>query len=338
LTYLGEKHLFIRLHHGGFENGLHRANLGYFHCEHPRGADMSVWQTNIHTAINDYWSDTDLWTDENRKKFIADNPKFATDAEVTFPLIVSSNRLISTEDNKKIATDVIQATTPIAYADAVKFLLDGALEKKLTKIADFMPAGLRREDPKMYHHLLNAHAKFMHLHRKIQLLDVTSENLDFEVDGHSLRDHLTAKSPAVQSLRHDPETNRVHITTDKAHFPALCQWIDTELLTMPFPFNVTRLSAVKIPRTTRTQSAKYASLFSDQMSVTTADSFDASTISPKSPPLAIQYSYDPSPTTFPPLPTSNKQTTDTQSTAPSTLADETAVSTAIETAIKATEK
>jgi hypothetical protein len=76
---LSDKNVFIRIHHSSFENGLHQAFLGYFHCEHPRGADMTVWESKIKEAINDYWQDKEVWTAEAREKFLADN-------EVTFPL------------------------------------------------------------------------------------------------------------------------------------------------------------------------------------------------------------------------------------------------------------
>jgi hypothetical protein len=166
--------------------------------------------------------------------------------------------------------------------------------------------------------------------------------LNITAHGKSLRTHLLEKSPAIQSIRHDAATDRVHITTSTMHFPALCQWIDTELLSVPFPFVFTRLSAAKSSRP-KSSNSKYASLFTDQHSVATQDSFDASTISrntvwTKSPPLAIEYSYDPSPTAFPPLSPAPKQSVDTPSTAPSTLADETAFTSAIGLAIKKTEQ
>jgi hypothetical protein len=50
-----EKNLFIRMHYGGFAYGNHQALLGYLQCEHPRGADMTIWENNIQTAINEFW-------------------------------------------------------------------------------------------------------------------------------------------------------------------------------------------------------------------------------------------------------------------------------------------
>jgi hypothetical protein len=229
---------------------------GYAHCEHPRGADLTIWKDNIQSAITDYWQDKVLWTDEGRKSFMSPNSQYVTDEEVSFSIVISSQRLISTEDGKTISTDGIQATVPVTQAAAVQLLIDGALEHKCTHIMDFIPAGLRRENPGMYHSLLNSHAEFMHLHHKIQLLNVTATDLDLEVDGKSLREHLLEKSPAVQALPHDSATDRAHITISKIHFPALCQWIDTELLCMTFPFVMSHLSAAKPSRPNKSSTAK----------------------------------------------------------------------------------
>jgi hypothetical protein len=66
-----------------------------------------------------------LWSADDRKAFVNANPKFATGDKVTFPILISSQRLISTEEGKKITTDGIQATVPVAQASSVQLLLDG---------------------------------------------------------------------------------------------------------------------------------------------------------------------------------------------------------------------
>jgi hypothetical protein len=337
MDYLKEKKLFLRVHSGGFANGLRTSFLGFMKDENPATADVSALKHKILNSMTEMWLHTDWINDTDRALMIAEFGDHLKDDKITFPLIIGKNKLIADNPTgKRVETYGLAISTPIAFFKPVKALLDSVIHATISGISipGLIPIGLRRENPELYYKIMSQQAKFIHEHRNIQIGPVKSAHLDADIQpGITLRG-LLEKHPDIHRVYYDASKERFHVSTNTAKYTSVQEWIDEALDQNPFA-----IRRITTSSSTRSMASKYSQLFTTTSSLG-SDSFDPSTIQTvktktnawiKNPPMRIEYSATAD--AFPPLP-SKSHAQDTQTTASSTRADLSTLTSQIDDALR----
>jgi hypothetical protein len=127
------------------------------------------------------WHHPDAIPATVRADIIKNFPAYTTDHDVTFPINIEKAKLMGTNtDDKKIDTHSLYVSTPAAYAEAVKNILDGIILHTKTMPA-LIPSALRRENASLYYAMLVRQAKFMHFHRNIQITGIDPARFDCDL-------------------------------------------------------------------------------------------------------------------------------------------------------------
>jgi hypothetical protein len=270
--YLQKNKLFLCVHHSGFSHGIHSVYLGYLIEEAPTA-----------TATN-------LWGKESRSK--CNSPGI-----IPTPFLLPYEPILLTT-----FTHGLYVSTPVAYAEAVKNILDGIIVHTKTMPA-LIPSALRRENASLYYAMLIRQAKFMHFHQNIQITDIDPACFDCD-----LRPILES-NPQVHRVYLDTDNRRAHVSTTETSSFSVQDWIDAKLANLPVDYHPTRATpAGRNKGSNKTTATKYSQLFSEVATQASDNSiFDPSTIKTtcshtwtRRPPMRIEY--DVTATASPPLP------------------------------------
>ena len=330
-SYLIPHGLYMKEHHGGFNNGLKTYSYGFLKHDHPDHPDRTSMQTRFSKHISEAWKKVDKgekkkWKDEFPEVFYADG--------IAIPLTFSKERIAAEAEGKtKVVTSAIVVMTPRQYGPLLRTVLDLTILGK--KINNLIPFAYQKEDTDGYYHLAAEHARFMEQHRNIPIHNVPFDAATCRgIQGETL-DQIILKNKNVQRLSYDLAQEKYHISTQANKYREVHTWITAVLREHKFPYDP-NVRAMKYNGNMHT--TKYSSVFADAVSVANA-SYDASTIQTtrsnawkQRPPLNI--SYNPTAEAFPPLPTKAKGIPATPSTTSETLEEDTiqsAISNAITT-------
>ena len=208
--------------------------------------------------------------------------------------------------------------------------MDGAFLKHESMPANFVPAGLRREDPLLYYGLLRDQAKWLHQHRNVQVQNVPPN------EAQELKRHFESQQhPGIHRIYTDFDRNRLHISTNATAFTEVQQWVKKEASRSP----VNCKPVVPTGPAAQSDSSRGKSVYSKKFTTRTTNSdgsFD-STIKTAKPnawyktrpvPLIIDFSADAE--LFPPMPSKVAQPGDAPTaTSKVSLTDDTTIKTAI---------
>jgi hypothetical protein len=311
--YLSKHQIFIRIHHGGFTNGLKRAFLGYLIKEHPSTANCNELLARINHDLTNFWKKSDLWAPDDRKKFQDDFPTVVDRLNVIqIPMVLEKSKHSTTNAaGKKISTDVLQILVHPKFAKPAKILLDGAL-LKMKSLPNFVPVGLRNENQDLYYSLLRDQAKWLFRHRNIQVHSVPLAHAP------TVRKLLQCNNN-IHRIYIDGPNSRLHISTTVDNFTSVREWITHQLNQAKFEFTPTIKNSKSSGTTNSPTRSIYTTAFQPTIAKTETseqDSFD-STIKttksnawnkPRSIPLTIDFSADAD--AFPPLPPKTTPTAD----------------------------
>jgi hypothetical protein len=284
-----------------------------------------------------FWTNDTHWTDDDRKSFRTNHPALITPyGSIKIPLVIEKTKHFATNsEGKKIASDVLQVTTPTNFATPAKKLLDGVI-LKLKTFSEFVPAGLRRENQDLYYSLLREQAKWMNRHRNIQIHAVPATEASTVIK-------LLSTNKSIHRIYVDRQSNRLHVSTSVDKFTSIREWIVNKLKQAQFPFSPT----VNYPHSSKTTASPTRSTYSTlfQASVTKTqqsdDSFDSTIKTTKSNawnrtraiPVTIDFSADAE--AFPPLPPVTKTVSDQPTiTSKTTFADDDTIRTAVASAVQ----
>ena len=300
--YLREKQMFLRVHTGGYQHGINSVFLGYLREENPSTADVNMWQETILKEINAVWRNNKLLTDDIRKSITQKFPRQATKNKISFPINIEKGKLVASHSNgKKIETNGLLVSTPKQFIEPVKQLLDGVLFDT-KKIANFVPAAMRKESPDVYYSVMVSHAKYVHHHRNIQIRDIHPLLFDKDIKPTLMR------NTKILRIYVDKAKSRANISTTEQDFRETCDWIDQQLERLPLPYKPFRFRKDNgSSGTGKTGRTNYAKLFTEDNTIASDNSsFDPSTIKTnrsnawnKRLPLKIAYTINDE--AFPPL-------------------------------------
>ena len=273
-NFLRDNHLFLRIHTGGFQNGMNSFFLGYLSEENPNTADIMKWKATILSEMNSVWKSEKLTPEDIRKQISEKFPNQVTKNKVNFPINIEKGKVMAVnKEAKKVETIGLIVTTPMNFATPVRRLLAGAQLGNKT-LPRFIPTALRREDPAIYFKLMVNHAKFLHQHRNIQLLGIFPATFDSEIRP------ILVKNKKILRIYLDGSRDRANISTTADEYLHVCEWIDQQLkdLKLPYcPVRATRNNGMYAQD--QTVKTTYSQLFKDdQSSLSDSSSFDPSTI------------------------------------------------------------
>jgi hypothetical protein len=330
MQFLNDRNIFIRIHTGGFAHGVKTNFLGFLQGEHPKTANAAELAQNVKTAVMEYFTGLDAAGKLEINKRVDGDFNMTT-----LPLTVSRTKIIAEHDSKKIDTFALGVDVPSTHQAVVSELLDGVILNG-TSLPSFVPIALRKEDPTVYGKLVNNQAKYIHLHRNIQVENVTKDNLSVINESGGIFGDLLLEHSGIYKLYHDPARNRLHVSTDEKNLQAARVWIDYVVNEHKFPYNPSRVQYADTNSVAVSKVSRYSKLFTDTASQLSADSFDPSTIKTTksrawNPRVPMKIVYQPDAQSFPLL----GKTAETMSTTQSTLAPNTIdIQSAIDSALK----
>lgn len=237
---------------------------------------------------------------------------------VNIPLIITSTTITSTavSDRKATRSYAVTATAPRQLSRACRTVMDYLLLHAQI-LPQYVPMGLKTEDPQGFHNIVKSHERWLDDHRNIQITNIPSEThyLDHpsNSDGPTIA-QMIQTLPNILDVNYDPTHSRVNVSVDKAHFSPVSNMLAQKLSQMTFEFQPT---VRKISTTTTTVSdqsvttanTKYSHILSDMISAANsrASSDDQTTPTARSNPWTkpvipstIDF-YNASPDQFPPL-------------------------------------
>lgn len=336
-TYLIPHNLFLRLHMGGFQNGVKSFNYGFLQNDHPDHPDIAMLKQRFARLISESWKKLDA---EDKKKWRHDLPNsFFGSTGILLPINFTKERLSATNDGKeKIITNALMVSTPIKYGKLMKILLDKAITAK--RLNNLIPYALSRSNPTGYYYLVANQARFIENHRNIPIMNVPVDaEKQTGVKGRSLLDILNGHT-FVQRVAYDPHENKYHVSTIATKYREAHQWIANALEEHAFPYKPSMRPMKYGGGGGAVNSAdSYSDIFKDAISLASEKYTANSTTQPNPgnawknrPPLAISYSLTTD--SFPPLTSTAKpHVAATTSTASETFDEET-IQSAISVAIK----
>ena len=218
-------------------------------------------------------------------------------AGLSIPIAIERAKHNAQHDEKKVYADVLQVIVPSSHAAPAKILLDGAfLSQKLPE--GYVPNGLRRENPELYYNLLREQAKWIHLHRNVQIQNVPAN------DALELKLFLeNKKNNDIHRIYLDDQRNRLHVSTTAARFSEVQKWVHKEVNSRVMNYTPLVPTGKTYQPTTRSE---YSKMFTAK--TTKSDGSFDSTIKTAQPnawyktrqvPLVIDFSADAE--AFPPL-------------------------------------
>lgn len=333
--YLIPNKLFMKVHNGGFHDGIKYHAYGFLKYEHPDHPDVSRLKSRFAKWTTAAWKQMDK---SERAKWEEEVPQaFYGNTGIHIPIVFSKER-ISAEGNgkEKITTSALMVTTPSQYGKILRSLLDIAIRGK--HINNLIPLALNKENPDGYFHLVAVHDRFMENHRNIPISNIPLDaNTRPGCKGEVLEQLLNGNKD-IQRLSFDPKQSRYHISTTAQKYREVHTWITKVLVENRFPYN-----PIIRPMKFGGSNSQYSEIFADAMSAA-GTSYDGITVKStrrnawtQRPPLNI--SYVPTAEAFPPLQSKSKPgpTTGTQSTTSETL-DEDTIQSAISSALRKMEE
>ena len=208
-TYLIPHGLFMKEHHGGFQNGLKTYHYGFLKHDHPDHPDRANLQARFSKHISAAWKNVEKaektkWKEEVPELFYADG--------IALPLTFSKERIAAEAEGKtKVVTNAIVVTTPRQYGPLLRMILDRVIIGK--KINNLIPFAYQKEDAEGYYQLTADHARFMEHHRNIPIHNVSIDAPNHRgINGETL-DQIILKNNHVQQLSYDSTQNKYHIST-----------------------------------------------------------------------------------------------------------------------------
>lgn len=311
---------YVSLHRGGFAYGVNWVPLGLFVGKHPKFANQDAIKLELLNKFADGWNnDTEYWTTKKKKETQkVMNTKAARFDPTNIPLVITSMTIASTANHKTLRSYTVTVTAPRQLSRACRSIMDYLLLHAKTPLSQYVPLGLKTEDPTGFHNILKAHERWLENHRNIQINNIPSaaHYLDYpsNSDGPTISQMLSSL-PNILDTNYDPTHSRVNISVDKDHFLTVLNLLSQKLSQMTFDFQP---SVRKLPTTNTTISdqsvnttnTKYSHILSDMISIANsrASSDDQDTTrshrstNPWKPavPSTIDF-YNSAPDQFPPL-------------------------------------
>jgi hypothetical protein len=153
---LNKSKTYVRVHHGGFSNGVNWINLGFLLGQHPATSNKDDIMKNIRTKIHQAWEDNVYWTANKKHEIKMILDPTSTDAAFKpyqIPLIAASAGITSKVEENSVKTTVTMIMTPRKYATATTQIMDYLLLHAKT-IKDYIPFGFKQENPPAFHQIL----------------------------------------------------------------------------------------------------------------------------------------------------------------------------------------
>lgn len=295
---------FLRIHKGGLDQ-LQQTTLGFLLNAHPRVANFNVLSNQLNASVQAAWKNNVLFPPSEKARLVTKFPSLVGPNQSIrdLPVQFQTGQVFSRPNGKtSVKSDAITVLAPSSMTKELRFLFDLVLQKT-TYPEEFIPTTLIRSSPDTYHKLVCLQAKFMHNHRRLQILNVPLKNLSIvsPAQNEALLPLLKLQKN-IHRICFDASENRILLSTTEALAPSVNQWLDRILPT--FPYQPTRASSTDSQTTLHTTNSndRYAKLIST-LSFT---SNDESTIQStrkftgwnKNPPPEILVQFDKE---FPPL-------------------------------------
>jgi hypothetical protein len=237
--WLRRNNIYIRLHPLGFDNGLDMHLIGYFTHVHPRFACLFSLREEIkldwHRAHMALSMSTDPTTTQQLRKAYEGKSLLEADHDsIQIPLSLEKSVMPGVDtQGKKFSTPALTLRVPKQFTSIATLLMDFCVLDE-NPIKNFVPYGLRKEDPETFDKLARSQAKWMDDHRNISITNVTARVFSAPVPGiqdgsTSLRTCLRDKH-GVLGVHYHVLEEYVNISVDKSGYEEMNCWID-QLLT-----------------------------------------------------------------------------------------------------------
>jgi hypothetical protein len=265
---------YVSLHRGGFAHGVNWTPLGFFVGKHPKFANQDAIKFEVVNKFAYGWNnDANYWTDKKKKEIQKVMNTSATRFDpTTIPLVITSMSISSTVNQKTSRTYAVTITAPRQLSRACRTVMDYLLLHAQT-LPQYVPLGLKTEDPNGFHNILKSHERWLDNHRNIQINNIPSaaHYLDHpsNSDGPTIAQMLNS-IPDVLDVNYDPSHSRVNISVDKAHFPTLSNTLAQKFTQMTFEFQPTvrkiHTTSTISDQSVTTTTTKYSHILSDMIS------------------------------------------------------------------------
>lgn len=302
MSYLSDNKIFLRVHTTGFRDGIHNQTIGFLFRDHPELMNKDMWLTQFQEMSEKAWRN-DTWDPNHKKEFEAAFPTASPMVFPTLPIGLERTSVFAmNSDKKKVTTSLIALVTPVKYRRAIFALIDHLVVT--TKVLqDFIPIGLKKENPIDFYNLLCRHIHYIHQHRKIPIEHIPRENFH-EAIVTPLLNHKDIHRVYLDSVK-----ATCYVSTTNDALPTVLTWLDRRLMEIGsnLPMSPRRVlsgysGAPRYGHITSSVTAASADSFDPSFDPSTVQSLNSTRSGwNKAPPARIIFKADVE--AFPPLPT-----------------------------------
>jgi hypothetical protein len=324
--FLTDNHVFLKKHPGPLSI-MDVITLGWVHKAHPTYCSLDVLRRDIMDAIQTKIRDL---SDEEKESHVIDNDTVIPD------MYFSPGRANGTYDGGAIDSNVLFLLAERNQAKLMRILLEITFVD--TETMSYIPSSLKRDEAELFGQYLSLQNSFLEDHRNISLVGISSAAMehvytDQQNGSNTLWQHLHMLPGVsrVDSCRRTADLGKWNISTTKAHYTNLTQWVDEKLAPtflsfpaevqatcqwpqFPVPRRLSRSSPTpNRPRPARTDTkSAYAKLLASRLSSTPkAAVIHRNAWRPQQPVAEVSYAF--TETDFPSM--QPNSSTDTKSTA-----------------------
>jgi hypothetical protein len=335
--WLSKYNVFMKQHTLGLDQvdicspgWFSRTNPTY-HSKERTKDDIFYWATDTFNGIS-----------HDKQKELADEfPAYHhEDGRFEIPEFQLVHRTIAGKNSGgKVETEAYEVQIERQHGKVFKRIMELTFENATSNDMLFIPFALKRElSDDEYSSIIQQQNVYLENHRNISIAGIGNRRMltaaPYDNDELSFEDLLKSKEGVyrVDSTKRTPDLGKWNISTDKEHYSALTNWIDsniTDFFELVKPDNTEpmdefpepkRLSKAPSNRNKSNVSSTYAKKI--QAAFSTASTTGSAPSIPRRPawnrlPVDIEYK-NTSTEEFPPLPSSKPTSEDTRSTASST--------------------
>jgi hypothetical protein len=241
-TLTGNK-TYVRVHHGGFNHGVHWINLGFLLGQHPATSNKETILKDIRDKLYKAWHqhDENYWNKTKKheiKTLVEQNSPNKIFRPYQIPMVVASTGMASKDGEETIKTSVTMISTPYKFATAATQLMDYLLIHA-NNLQGYIPLGFKQENTSAFHKIIVQHNEWMDNHRNIQIRfnDAYKAMASPGKDGRTLHQYLTAH-PDILAVHTDNE-NRFNISVDHLVYRDALHSIQEDINKQEYDFEVT---------------------------------------------------------------------------------------------------
>jgi hypothetical protein len=225
-NFLQENDIFLKKHPGPLTK-MDIITLGWIHRAHPTYTSTCV----LHSELLDTIRDKLYNLDESEQEDLV------LHADTPIPeLFFSPGRMVGTYGGGRIESNVLFLQVERADAKLARVLIELTFSE--TEKMTFIPSALKHSDPILFGKYLGLQNDYLENHRNTSIVGLSPFAMEHEqlycdehIESVSLWKYLSSIPGVtrIDSCRRTPDLGKWNISTTKAHYVQVTQWLDENL-------------------------------------------------------------------------------------------------------------